>query len=184
WLAGLRYFRFEDNLLYASSLQDSAITRAGDDMYYEVNTSNDLFGAQLGSRADYCMGTRVNLYGTVKAGIYNNHSRLMSSLGTDMADAYLNDTRLPLNTSQGQAYRFDEMKDEVAFLSELGTGVGVRVSSKWTATFGYRAVIASGVATSPDNVKTVFANYEDIRDFNNRGTLVLHGVNMGALYNY
>ncbi len=76
WLAGFRYFRFEDNLAYAASLNDSLISRANDDLYYDVNTTNDLFGFQMGSRLDYCLGRRVNLYGNAKAGIYGNHSTL------------------------------------------------------------------------------------------------------------
>jgi hypothetical protein len=184
WLLGFRYFRFEDQLLYAASLQDSVVNRAADDLYYGVNTTNDLFGFQLGSRADYCVGSRLNLYGTAKAGIYGNHSTLCTRIGTDYQTAYLNDTRMPSNPSQGENYMFSESKDSVAFLSELGTGVGFRLTSKWTATAGYRAVIACGVASSVDNVQTSFANYEDIRDYHNFGCLVLHGVNIGALYNF
>ncbi len=184
WIAGLRYFRFEDNLTFASSLQDSVINRATDDLYYDVNTTNDLVGFQLGSRADYCLGKRINMYGTAKVGIYGNRSTLYSRIATEFQTAYLNDTRTPVNPNNNQAYLFDESKTQVAFLSELGSGVGVRISPKWTATVGYRAVIASGVATAPDNVRTAFANYEDIRDFDNHGTLILHGVNIGALYNF
>lgn len=184
WLAGLRYFRFTDNLLYAASLDDTVINRGADDLYYEVNTTNDLIGFQLGSRMDYCLGKRFNLYGTAKAGIYNNRSTMFTRLGTDFDYAYLADTRTPANPNNGQDYLFDETKNQVAFLSELGTGLGVRVSCKWTATFGYRAVIASGVANAPENVRGAFANYDDIRNFDNYGTLVLHGFNAGAVYNY
>lgn len=184
WLAGFRYFRFEDNLYYAASLQDSYVTRAQDDLYYDVNTTNDLFGFQIGSRADYCIGRRLNTYGLAKVGIYGNHSSFYSRVGTDYQVAYLDDNRMPTNSSQGQAYLFSESETDVAFLSELGTGIGYRISPKWTATAGYRAVIASGVATSPNNVRHSFANYEDIRDYDRNGTLILHGLNIGALYNY
>ncbi len=184
WLGGFRYFHFSDNLQYAASLDDGVINRSADDLYYNVDTTNNLFGFQLGSRADYCIGKRVNLYGSGKVGIYNNHSRLLTRLGTDTENATLNDTRPPVNPNNGGEYDFDEMKDSLAFLSELGTGVGVRFSPKWTGTIGYRAVILSGVATSPDNIRQTFANYNDIADYNTSSTMILHGLNVGALYNY
>ena len=184
WIAGFRYFHFSDNLLYAASLQDSVINRGADDLYYEVNTTNDLFGAQFGSRLDYCIGKRLNTYASAKVGVYNNRANLMSSMGTDFERATLNDTRTPANPSNGQTYMFDETKNDLAFLSEIGTGLGIRVSSKWTATVGYRAVIAAGVATSTGNFRETFANYSTVRDFNNTDCLILHGLNVGGIYNF
>jgi len=184
WLAGFRYFRFSDNLEYSASMNDAMITGAPDDLYYHVNTTNDLFGFQFGSMANYCLGQRVNLYANGKVGIYNNHSTMYSNLGTSGGCAILDDTRPPVNPNNGQEYCFDEMRDSLAFLSEMGTGVGVRLSSKWTATCGYRAVIVNGVATSPDNIRQSFANYNDIRNYDSSSCLVLHGVNIGALYNF
>lgn len=184
WLAGFRYFRFEDNLTYAASLNDAVINRSTDDLYYDVNTTNDLIGFQLGSRLDYCVTRRINLYGNAKVGIYGNHSTLYTRIATDFQNAMLNDTRTPANPNQGQAYSFNESKDDLAFLSELGTGFGVRFSPRWTGTVGYRAIIASGVATSPDNLRTSFANYSDVRNYDNYGTLILHGLSIGALYNF
>ena len=184
WLAGFRYFRFNDDLLYAASLDDSIVNRAADDLYYEVNTTNDLAGFQTGGRIDYCVGKKINAYGFTKVGVYNNRSNLYTRIGTDFDNAYLDDTRTPANPNNGADYVFDETKDSVAFLSEIGTGFGYRVSSKWTGTFGYRAVIATNVATAVGNVRTQFANYDDVRDYDNYGTLVLHGFTLGAVYNY
>ncbi len=184
WLGGFRYFRFTDNFLYASSTDDAFINRSATDMYYEVNTTNDLFGFQFGSRADYCLGKRLNVYGSAKVGVYNNRSTLYSRLGTDTDNAYLNDTRPPVNPNNGVDYLFNETKNDIAILSELGSGFGYRLSPKWTATVGYRVVAVSGVATAPDNVRSTFANYDAIRDFDNRGSLILHGMNLGAIYNY
>lgn len=184
WLAGFRYFHFTDSLQYAASLNDTMVNRAADDLYYNVDTTNDLFGFQLGSRADYCLGRRVNLYGTGKAGVYNNHSRMLTRVGTDMQIAYLNDPRTPANPNNGGLYNFDEMKDTIAFMGEIGSGVGVRLSPKWTGTVGYRAIYVSGVATATDNVRETFANYNDIANYDTSSSLILHGLNVGALYNF
>ncbi len=79
---------------------------------------------------------------------------------------------------------FNESKDSVAFLGELGCGMGGRVSSRFTATVGYRALFVDGVATSVGNYRESFANYNDVRDFDNYGNLVLHGIDIGAVYNF
>lgn len=184
WLGGFRYFHFSDNLQYTASLDDTTIDWSADDLSYNADTTNDLFGFQLGSQANYCLGRRVNLYGTGKVGIYNNHSRLLTRLGTDDQNACLDDTLNPGNPSNGGYYNFDMSKDNVAFLSELGAGLGFRLSPKWTATTGYRAVIVSGVATSPDNLRSTFTNYNDVVNYNNSSCLILHGLNVGALYNF
>ncbi|HBE68498.1 MAG TPA: hypothetical protein DDW52_10160 [Planctomycetaceae bacterium] len=184
WLMGFRYFRFEDNLTYAASLQDSMISRAADDLYYDVNTTNDLFGFQLGSRLNYCLGKRANLWASCKGGVYGNHSTLYTRLATEFQNAYLNDTRTPTNPNNGQAYIFNESKDTVAFLGEIGAGVGLRLTCRWTANFGYRAIFANGVATSVDNYRETFANYAAVRNYDPYGTLVIHGVDIGAAYNF
>ncbi|GAB5406021.1 MAG: hypothetical protein Aurels2KO_42520 [Aureliella sp.] len=184
WLGGFRYFRFEDNLTYAASLNDSVISRSNDDLYYDVNTTNDLFGFQMGSRIDYCLGRRVNLYGTAKAGIYGNHSTLYTRVATEFQTATLNDIRTPANPNNGVGYSFRESKDSLAFLGEIGCGLGLRVSSRWTATVGYRALFVDGVATSVGNYRESFANYSDVRDYDNYGNLVLHGLDIGAVYNF
>lgn len=184
WLMGFRFFRFEDNLTYAASLNDSVISRAADDLYYDVNTTNDLFGFQLGSRLNYLLGKRANLWASCKGGIYGNHSTLYTRVATEFQNAYLNDTRTPANPNNGQAYVFNESKDTVAFLGEIGTGIGLRVSCRWTANFGYRAIFASGVATSVDNYRESFANYAAVRNYDPYGSLVIHGFDIGAAYNF
>ena len=183
WLSGIRYFRFQDNLTYGASVLDTMVSRAADDIYYDVNTSNDLLGYQFGSRLDYCLGSRVNLYANAKAGIYGNRSSLHTRISTVDQTAMVNDPRVPANPYSG-SYMFDASKTDVAFLGELGAGVGYRVTSKWTATTGYRVVFASGVATSVDNLQSNFANVAQVQDFYNDGSLILHGLNIGAVYNF
>ncbi|MCA9193148.1 MAG: BBP7 family outer membrane beta-barrel protein [Planctomycetales bacterium] len=184
WLAGIRYLRFTDHLQYAASLSDANLNRGTDDLYYLVNTTNNLVGFQLGNQINYCVGKRFNLYSSVKGGIFGNQSSFMSSISTNFQNAYLDDTRTPVNTTNGQDYSFDTSKTRVAFMGELGTGLGVRVTNKWTANVGYRALFLSGVATSVGNVRDTFANYAAINNYYDDDCLILHGFNFGALYNF
>lgn len=177
WLAGFRYFRFDDNLQYVADYNGDGVTRAVDDFYYDVNTTNDLVGFQMGGRGDFCVGRRINVYGLGKVGVYNNHATLTSRMGTDTLVAY--ETGMPT-----ARYDITETDNRVAFLSELGTGIGYRISPKWTANFGYSVIAASGVATSVGNVRNRGDFVRDQRHINNQDTLILHGFNLGALYNF
>jgi hypothetical protein len=177
WLAGFRYFSFDDNLQYAADFDGDGITRADDDFYYDVNTTNDLVGFQIGGRGDFCVGRRINVFGLGKVGVYNNRSTLFSRMGTETVVAY--ETGMP-----AAQYNIMETDNQVAFLSELGTGIGYRISPKWTANFGYSVIAASGVATSVGNVRNRGDFVRDQRHINNQDTLILHGFNLGALYNF
>jgi opacity protein-like surface antigen len=169
----MRYLQFNDNLEYAAI---GVPALGANVLSYDVHTRNSLVGFQVGGRADYCVGCRTNLYGLARAGIYNNNARLDSRLGSEIYTAYrTGDPTMP--------YTFSRSTNQLAFLSELGAGVGYRFSPKWTATCGYRAIVASGVATAVGNVRhqgqTISGTGIRSQDY-----LVLHGVNIGALYNF
>lgn len=173
WIAGVRYLQFEDNLEYAAF---GGPTLGASTVSYDIHTRNHLVGFQIGGRADYCVGSRMNLYGLGKAGIYGNHASMDSRLGTELYTAYTsNDPTMP--------YSINRRSNDVAFLSELGTGVGYRFSPKWTATVGYRAIVASGVATAVGNIRYQGQSISGT-GINAQDYLVLHGLNVGALYNF
>jgi hypothetical protein len=178
WLGGFRYFRFEDNLQYAADFAGDGLRRDANDLYYDVNTTNDLVGFQWGGRGDFCLGRRVNLFALGKVGIYNNHATLRSRIGTDMMAAY--QANLPGN----MPYVVDVSDNRFATLSELGTGLGFCLSPKWTANIGYSAIVASGVATAPGNIRERGQFLRDQRYINNSDVLILHGINIGANYNF
>ena len=81
------------------------------------------------------------------------------------------------------AYDVRRRTNQLAFMSELGTGLGLRFSSKWTATVGYRAIVASGVATSVGNIRYPGSSVSRI-GINAQDYIVLHGLDIGALYNF
>lgn len=173
WLAGVRYFQFNDNLEYAALVVPGL---GAETLSYDVHTQNQLVGFQIGGRSDLCLGSRVNLYSMARAGIYGNNTSLTTSLGTETAYAY--ESNMP-----GMEYNISRSDTQLAFLSELGAGVGFRLSSKWTATTGYRAIIASGVATAVGNVRHQGQTIDRI-NVNAKDMLILHGLDIGAIYNF
>lgn len=179
WLAGVRYFRFRDNLTYVSSLADTTFGNGNDDIYYDSRVVNDLVGGQIGGIMNFCTGRRASLYALTKMGIYGNHARFNSNLGTRNGNsAYVT------NGGVQEDYIISRSKTDVAFLGELGTGVNYRLTSKWSANVGYRAIVVSGVATAVDQLPINMTHLGNASNFDNNAALILHGVNLGAQYNY
>jgi hypothetical protein len=180
WLGGVRWFRFKDNLQYAASQFDTMYDSA-DDLYYDVHTRNDLVGFQLGGAGTYCVGRRFNVYGLSKAGVYNNHAQFSTSIYRDGGPfATVNST----NAFNGDDYMVTSSKNQLAFLGEVGTGVGMRITRGWSANVGYRVIGAAGVATAVNNIPIEMVHLGNVADFNNTSSLVLHGWTIGGMYNF
>ncbi len=173
WLAGIRYLQFNDNLEYAAL---GVPGLGAQTLSYDVYTRNQLVGFQLGGRSDLCLGNRFNLYSTARAGIFGNNASLTSRLGTETAIAYE-------SNDPDTLYDISRRRNQLAFLSELGAGMGVRLSPKWTATAGYRAIVASGVATAVGNVRQQGQTIGRL-GINSQDYVLLHGLDIGALYNF
>jgi opacity protein-like surface antigen len=173
WLAGIRYLQIQDDFEYAAL---GVPGLGAQTLMYQICSTNHLVGFQVGGRADYCIGSCLNLYGLARSGVYNNSASICTTLGTETASAYES------NSPESQ-YVFSRRTDQVAFLNEIGTGLGWAFSQKWTATVGYRAIVASGVATSVGNLRHQGQSIAHT-GINAKDTLVLHGLNIGALYNF
>ncbi len=177
---GIRWFRFQDNLEYATNQGDYNFNRSGDDFYYNNDVINDLIGFQLGSIGNLCLGSRFNLYGSTAFGIYNNRISADTHAGTDMQVANIASN----NAWNGTPYSFMNTQNDVAFLGEGNCGVGVRVFRGWTANVGYRVVAVSGVATAVGQIPYDFSNGEEVNRIRNDRSLILHGGVFGVNYNF
>ena len=178
---GVRWFRFRDSLEYASSETDGVFNGGADDFYYRNNVTNNLVGFQLGSLATWCTGTRLNLFGGTNFGVYGNNINATTFAGTTTQTA----TILSPNTAfNGRPYDYSSSMSGVAFLGEGTLGTGVRISRGWTANAAYRLVGVSGVATAVGQIPRDFARGDEITRINNQNSLLLHGVSLGASYNF
>lgn len=183
WLAGFRWFRFTDNLQYSASETDANHNGGLDDLYYDNNVRNDLVGFQLGSAGTYCLGRRVNLYALSKAGVYNNHSQLYTRIGRN-GGTPTTATVNSVNIFNGQEFMVDSVQNNAAFLGELGTGLGLRISRGWSANVGYRVVGASGVVTAVNSIPFEMNHLGNVAEYNNTSSLILHGLTLGGMYNF
>ena len=182
WLAGVRYFNFEENFEFAS---DETNTIFGDDpdseLLYRIGVENDLVGFQIGGRADYFFHPCLKLYSATKLGLYGNHISHDSFVGGGTGAAVINN---PLSAYDGQLFDISSDKTDVAFLGELDLGLDYQVTQCWSIASGYRAVAVTGVALPTNQVPQFFDDLSGVENINSNGSLILHGAYVRAEFNY
>ena len=127
-LAGVRYFRYQDHLTFRSDPNDTAFTGEVDEVYYDIQTINNLIGLQVGGVGTYCVGPRLSLNVGTKVGLYGNHITHSSQIGGTAGIAVINN-----GPNNGLAFDVNNSKDDVAFLSEVFLGTGYSISSHSSA---------------------------------------------------
>jgi hypothetical protein len=154
--AGFRYLNWAERLTISS--QNNA-----NQSFYDLNTTNNLFGAQLGTHASW-LGAYVDWDLTGKAGIFGN-----SAHGTQrLSDA--NDTLVLRNTDlSGSAF---------SFIGEINVNAIRRLNAKWQARIGYNLILVTGLALAPDQLDFTNNATSGTR-FDRAGSVFLHGANVG-----
>ncbi|MFN7291133.1 MAG: hypothetical protein ACK5YR_11950 [Pirellula sp.] len=179
---GFRWFRFSDELEYASSQTDNMYGMTDDDFYYVSDVTNDLVGLQLGTLATWCTGRRFNFFGGTSFGVYNNHIRTYTRAGTTMTEAMIRPLGSPTTTDV--PFNFNNSLNDIAFIGEGTLGTGICVKPGWTLNLGYRVLGVAGVATSVGQIPTDYTHVSSVRGIRNDRSLILHGAVFGMNYNF
>lgn len=168
WLAGFRYFTFDEAFRYA--------TFPSPTLYYDLETENDLYGLHVGTRVDRCLGCKWGLQFGAGVGLYNNHIEANQAI-SDGFGAYAEITSGPY---AGTDYNFESDKDEFAMSGEVSLGLTYQIDCQWRLLGGYRVYGFSGVALAPDQIPVNFSDAQDINRIDSNGSLILHGAYFGA----
>lgn len=172
YLAGLRYFRFTEDFLYASA-HDNPIFGAdpASEVYYDIRVRNNLWGFQLGGRADWFVTPRFSIYTAPKFGIYGNcmdhHSRIYNVNGTAVVG--------PGNPLAGGLFDIASDKSIASFLGEIDLGLQYQFSPCLSAEIGYRVLAVSGLAYATDQIPPHFADLPGVAMIDSNADLILHG---------
>lgn len=181
---GFRWLQFNDEFAF-SSMDGSYMARAVDDpapdgpvdMFHDIDVENNLYGYQFGGRLTYCLTPRLvaNIGG--KAGIYGNDVDVQQRIGTFTDDAYVTgDVTQVINTSSSDVV--------LSGLGEVDLGLGYRLNNCWTINGGYRALYATGVATSIGSIANDYASINSMPKIYADDSLLLHGAYFGASMNW
>lgn len=178
WLAGFRWFQFNDDLSFAASNGDAVFD--GSDLYYNNNVTNDLFGFQIGGNGNYCITQCISVYSGVKFGVYGNHMQYDTSMGTGTDFAVIDSP----NAYDGMPYNYMTSSNDVALIGEWDLGAGYAITPCWSVRAGYRVLAASGIATAVGQIPYDYINVAHLTDIDNCSSLILHGAYIGAQYNF
>jgi hypothetical protein len=179
WLAGIRYFRFSDDMRFGADTVDRVFTGAPEELFYDIDIDNNLIGFQVGAEGEYSLTPRLNIDLGLKLGLFGNYIEHSSVIHGAAGVAVINN-----GPNNGVEYAVDNSKDDVAMLGEVNLGVEYRITPAWSATVGYRAVAVTGVALPTDQIYPDLRGIQDVLLVDSNGSLILHGGYAGIEYQY
>lgn len=181
-LCGVRYFRFDDDLEFATEWDDGnalAGWRNGtNELFHDIQMENQLVGFQLGANMNYVVAARWNAFWDTSFGLYNNHIKQWQR----MYNPFTGTTAT--FTQDGREVDVNSSKNEVAFLGEMRLGGGYLFTPNWRGILAYRVIAASGVALAPYQIKPDYSSWADTARIDADGSLIVHGIQAGFECNY
>jgi hypothetical protein len=164
-LAGFRYINFRESWQLASSYMNRNFgVDPANEAYYDIDVENNLFGLQIGGRADVMLTDCLSLYAAPRFGVFANYmehdSRIYSGTGVSAMNVSSNNTILSL-------------------LGQLDVGVNYQITNWLSVYGGYRVVAISGIALADQQIPYLQDDLFGISDIDHNSNLVLHGATGG-----
>jgi len=176
--AGVRFFRFEESLLFGSLRNSGSWGVGADEAYLSDQVINNLIGMQFGCDVNYRLLSALEFFASPKIGIYNNHIR-------NVFRVYRGDGTIATQSAYpGETYPVVSNKNAVSFVTQVDLGLRWKVTRRWSAKIGYRALIATGIGLADNQIPPYIVDTPEIRDIDLNGQLVLHGGFAGVEYNF
>jgi hypothetical protein len=177
WIGGFRYFNFDENLLFCTDDVDTTFDGSDGELHYDIQTTNNLYGVQLGGGINRCIGCKWSLYGVGKVGAFLNDSSMEQSVYGPNGYATVN-----TGVYDTQEFRVRESENSLAMVGQLDLGARYQINCRWSAQFGYRVVAVSGVALTAPNIPRDFADLEAVADYDHCSSVILHGGYAGVTF--
>lgn len=175
-LAGVRYFRFNDDFLFGSLQSGGAWGGDGsDEAYLHERIENHLVGGQIGAEAGYRLGRTLRIVAAPKLGIYNNHTR-------SQFDLYRGDGVLATPTAASGvlgSYPVRSSDDSFSLLGQIDLTAEWEFCPNWTAFVGYRLVGATGIGLADNQIPIYVVDIPEIARIDTNGSLIVHGAMVG-----
>jgi hypothetical protein len=178
-LAGVRYFNFNEHLIWGSVDPGLNFGDNGgvNEAYIVSDVENHLLGFQIGALIDYYFTKRVSVFAKPKVGVYGNHTKV------DF-DIYRGDGEPGQSWFSGEYYPVHSTKNDVALLAELELGARWDINCHWSVFASYRALAMTGVALSDEQIPFYVVDMQAIRDIDTSNSLILHGATLGVQFAY
>ncbi len=171
WLAGVRYFRFDETLTYGSVAGGHTLGEANGayEGYLRDRSINNLIGPQIGICLSHYITPRFGLFITPKFGVFGNAASTQNTLYT------------------GNGYTTWDLKANKTGFSTLGQidiGANYQLSQRWSVYGGYRLVAITGVALADNQFLPYLADTTGFQQPKTNGDLILNGAFAGVLFRF
>lgn len=177
WSVGIRYFRFQESLVY-DSIMPNHTTGGIFDAYLSDNITNNLLGVQFGFDAAYNVCNGLRLFITPKVGVYNNY--LDSTFQAQLGDHVTNG----ISTPYGVTYPVHGTRNAISFLTQVDLGADYQFTRNWSVRGGYRVLAVTGIGFADDQFAQAICDIPELQSVQNSSSLVLHGAFLGLTYNF
>lgn len=164
-LGGMRYLRLSEQF----QLRSAGVIHSNDDQsQYNVETTNDLYGIQLGLRWKRSLN-RWSIVAVGKSGLYANDCAAHQALGYSQ-----NGTPFIARDETTSRPTFSTMQ-------EIGLNGTCQLANYCTLRAGYNLLVVTGLARATDQID--FTS-NPIPSLNSHGTAFLHGPSAGIEFRY
>lgn len=169
WLTGIRYFQFNEGLIFGSAAGGSEFGQNGgqNEAYIDSQVRNRLLGAQVGTMANCFFRPRLSWFGIPKFGIYNNWAHQEFSV-------YRGDGL--------QSYVVNSNQNMVSFIGEFWTGLNWAITPRCSLFGGYMVMAASGLALADTQYPHFLVDTPEVTHIKANNTLILHGAMFGLQF--
>ena len=169
-LAGIRYFRFQDGLIFggvnSNNFSDAGGAYAA---YLNTGVTNSMVGIQLGTRIDYFILPRVRIYAQPIVGFFGNEVSMREHL-------YSGDG--------AQGFDVFAKRSTVSTLGQIDVGAGYQITPRFSAYAAYRLIGITRVGLADNQIPAFWADQQGMQNLKTNGDLILHGVMMGGMWNF
>lgn len=171
WLAGIRYFRFDETLTYGSVAGGHNFGDGGGayEAYLRNRSVNNLIGPQIGVILNHYFTPRFSLYAGPRVGVFGNRATSQTMLYT--GDGYT-------------TYDLQGTKNSFSVLSQLDLGGTYLLNQRWMLYGGYRLVAITDLALSDNQFLPYLADISGFQQVKTNGGLLLSGVNAGVIFRF
>ncbi len=170
YLVGARWFQFSEDFLYASADTSTTFgTDPANEVYLDIDVSNNLIGAQVGCMLQYYPSCRWSVFVAPRVGIYSNQITMKYRI-------YSGDGQTGLDIRSN--------KGDFATLAQLDVGTAYYLTPSLSLYLGYRLVSVSGVALTTDQMPRLLDDLNAIRQVDANGHLFLHGAFAGLTWTF
>jgi hypothetical protein len=173
WLAGFRFFELQDVLNYTSLAgtvpagATFGVNGGASQLGLNIATNNNIYGAQIGGKADWHLLPQLRLSVVNKFMIGGNAITDTSSMATG------NGTTATF--ASGSPVQVHSTASTFSYLGSLDAGLAWDITRNWSLAIGYRLVGVANIAQSDSAWPTSVTSPASLSQINSSGSTFVHG---------